>query len=92
MPHYPRLVVGRVESLCRAGELILSCLLIFPCCFQAFLPPTLSTMSEAAAADADTTKVNLVSFLSNFVPICLCGFEKGVESATPQIHGNRISQ
>ena len=31
-----------------------------------------TTMSEAAAADADTTKVNLVS-LSSTVSICFCG-------------------
>ena len=57
------------------------------CCFLAhfifadFLPfavPSLparyhpTTMSEAAAADADTTKVNLVSF-SSAVSICFCG-------------------
>ena len=61
-------------------------------CFLPFAVPSLparyhpTTMSEAAAADADTTKVNLVSF-SSAVSICLCGVspsEEGgrVESAT----------
>ena len=39
------------------------------CCSARYHP---TTMSEAAAADADTTKVNLVS-LSSTVSICFCG-------------------
>ena len=52
------------------------------CCSARYHP---TTMSEAAAADADTAKVNLVSF-SSAVSICFCGVspseEGGNESAT----------